>query len=615
MPPVSLLVPSWLDLAGWAGVLFASVVLIGLGRLLTLGRATPEVALIAGWGGAVLVLTIWGVTTQTTLRLPAGALAVVGLAAHGVPMLRLDRAAWRSIARVLALALPLIAVMASARPSLPDTWLNLLPNAAYLYDHGFFPADTRPPAHSFIAGAPYNMQLAAFIAGLVTPDFPPGAMIGLNLMLQLAAALLLARLVQQSTADVPSWSATALGILLVTALNPGFDPRYHLSAYSETSVTVTTAFAGVFAARALDRSACGRDARLDFWLLALTLGALVNIKQESVLIAIGMLGAAMALILVARGPKLVPLGGLVLAALPAALLYAVWRWYVLAHFEIGELKNLPLSAWHVAELPFILWNMLRTAANKGVFFAALVSVMLVAVWRLARREFDFSTRVAAMLAGVAIVYNLGLVFAYVAHFEGEMGIGAHSYFRYSTHLSLLLMAAAALLLRPARWSLQGQAWQDAAPAVLILLVLLDPFLFLRLLRFDLEVPALRAWSLAHEAALRIAPDERLLLIVPGDNQSVPPALEGILRYTQPRRPDVDLAAVDDLDAGLAMTDFKRALLSCAPPGVDGVPQGSAALLARAGSAWQAEAVWRYDPVPPHARWSQVLAPRALCLGG
>ena len=65
--------------------------------------------------------------------------------------------------------------MASARPSLPDTWLNLLPNAAYLYDHGFFPADARPAAHSFIAGAPYNMQLASYHRGAAAAGFPGAA--------------------------------------------------------------------------------------------------------------------------------------------------------------------------------------------------------------------------------------------------------------------------------------------------------------------------------------------------------------------------------------------------------------------------------------------------------
>jgi hypothetical protein len=613
-PPIGLFVPSWLDLAGWAGALFAGIAFIGLGRLFTLGRATPEAALIAGWGAAAMVLTLWGVATPASLRWPASALAAIGILAHALPGIRLGRAEWRAIARIGVLALPLFAVMASARPSLPDTWLNLLPNAAYIYDHGFFPADARPVAHSFIAGAPYNLQLAALIASLVTPGFPPGAMIALNLILQLAGALLLARLAGVNDDEAPSWSMAALGILLATALNPGFVPRYHLSSYSEPSVTVTVAFAGWFAARALDRVNSGRDARLDWWLLALTLGALVNIKQESVMLVVGVLVAAGGLAIAARAGKAPALTALMLAAVPAALLYVAWRWYVLTHFELGELKNLPVAEWHIGEIPLILWNMARQAGSRIFLFLCLAAVAAVVVWRLKTRELDLATRVAAMLAGVALVYNAALLFAYVAHFEGEMGIGAHSYFRYNTHLGLLLMAAFVLLVRRWNWSKLGGHWHRAIPALLVLAVLLDPFPFLRLLRFDLEVPNLRAWRLAQEAAAHIAPDERLLLILPGDNGSVPPTIEGVLRYTPPRRPDVELRVASDFSAALDANDFNRALVSCLPSDIAGVLQGDSALFTRAGSEWRSGPVWRYDPVPPHARWSQVLAPAVFCLG-
>jgi hypothetical protein len=613
MPSLALLIPSWLDGASWAGVFFAAFVFVGVGRALTLGRATAETAMVAGWGGAVLVLTVWGIITPMSLRVPAILLCVIGIAAHGLPALRLGKAEWRAIGRMLAVALPLLAVMASARPSLPDTWLNLLPNAAYIYDHGFFPSDTRPPAHSFIAGAPYNMQLAAFIAALVTPGFPPSAMIGLNLLWQLAAALLFARLATGDDGETPSWTLTALGLLLATALNPGFVPRYHLSAYSETSVTVTVAFAGWFAVRAIDRLNSGRDARLDFWLLALTLAALVNIKQEAVMLVASVLLAAGMLTSTMSANRNRAILGLVVAAVPAAILYLTWRWYVLSHFELGELKTLPFSQWHLLDLPLILWNMLRAAGNRFFLYLCLGVVTLVALSRLRSRSIDLPSRAAVMLASVAVFYNATLVFAYVAHFEGEMGIGAHSYFRYNTHLGLLLMVAAVLLTRQWNWTSLAGRWRHAVPALIILAALLDPFPFLRLLRFDLEVPSLRIWALAKAAAPAIGPAERLVLILPGDNGSVAPALEAILRYAPPRRPDIELQIANDPATALRFAGFDRALLSCAADGVPGVPPGEAALLTRAGSAWRADTTWRYEPVPPRARWSEVLAPAALCL--
>src|SRR5260370_38631607 len=68
--PWEFMIPSWTDLAGWAGVLAAALALTGFGRLLSLGRGAPEAALVAGWGGACLGLTLWGVATAAALRPP-----------------------------------------------------------------------------------------------------------------------------------------------------------------------------------------------------------------------------------------------------------------------------------------------------------------------------------------------------------------------------------------------------------------------------------------------------------------------------------------------------------------------------------------------------------------
>ena len=607
MPPLGLFVPSWLDIAGWGGVIFAAFALMGVGRLLSLGRASPESALVAGWGGAALLLTLWGAATPMTLRIPAIMLAIAGFAGMLAPGSRLSASHWRALGRIVTLALPLFVAMASARPSLPDTWLNLLPNAAYIYDHGFFPADARPDAHSFIAAAPYNMQLAAFMAGLVTPGFPPAAMIDFNLLFLLAAGLLLARLASGCDENLaPPWRFTALGLLLATLLNPGFDVRYQLSGYSETSVMVTVAFAGWFAARALDRIVVRRGATLDLWLMALTLAALVNIKQESISLVVGILVAAAVVALASREAARRSLLCVALAAVPALLLYLVWRWYVLSHFTLGELKPLPFEQWHVLELPLIVWNMLRAVFQHVLLFTVTTVVVGVALVRFWRHELDLSTRLAAMLAGIAVVYNAALLFAYVAHFEGEMGISAHSYYRYNTHLGLLLIASIVLLVRERDWRFSA-TWRRVIPAMLILIVLLDPFPFLRQLRFDLEIPNLRAWQSAHEAAARIVDDEHVVLILPSDNGTVLPTIEGVLRYTPPRRPDVTLVIEGTLPAGSVRTDFAHALEVC-------TTEGGGALLKRSPSGWDTEATWAYAPVPRGARWSQVLSPRALCVG-
>ncbi|HXY98734.1 MAG TPA: hypothetical protein VEI03_01950 [Stellaceae bacterium] len=616
---MELLIPSGGELAGWGGVLAATLLFIGIGRLATAGRAAPETALVAGWGGACLLLTLWGVATSASLLFPAAAVLLLGLAGCLLPGLALPAPAWRGMGRILAVSLPLLAVMASARPSLPDTFLNLLPNAAYLWDHGFFPADGRAPSYSLLPGAPYNMQLAAFIVSEIARRLALNAMIGFNIALQFGLALLLARQVAGAAAGdaAPSWTAAALGLLLATLINPGFVPRYDLSAYSETSVGVATAFAAWLAAGALARLGAGRGAAGELTLLSLVLAALVDIKQDSVALAAGLVAASLALALLqpprVRGRAI---AALLLAAAPAAALYLAWRWYVLGHFAVGELKFLPVGQWQFGLVPIILRSMAGVVVQKAYFFLAAVAALAGLGWRWRRRAFDRTTAVAALFAGVAIVYNAALFFTYIAHFSGEIGASAHSYFRYNTHLGPLLMLTLVRLARdlalPRGWTLTR-----VGRVVAIAAALASPVIFFPFLRFDLDAPRQRAWLLAASASPALDRDRRLALLLPGDNDSLATMLEGLIRFAPPRHLDAELRVVTrlapaTLDA-LADDGYRFALLSCAPPGFAGVAPAQAALLERADGRWHPISVWAYPAAQLPVRRSGDVAPAPVCL--
>ncbi len=607
-PPLDLLVPTRADLAGWAGVAVAGLALAGLGRIVSGGAARPEGALVGGCGAAALALTLWGVVTPLSLRGPAIVIVVAGLVALAVPRLRFTREDWLGVLRIAVLALPLLAVLASARPSEPDTFLNLLPNAAYLYDHAAFPAAGRAAAHSYLPAAPYTLQLGAYLAGLVLPGFPLNALVAFNVMLQLAAGLFLARLVARGhdeTGAAPSWSACALGLLLATALNPGFVPRYHLTGYSEPGVTVTLAFAAWFAVRAIERIEAPT-----VLLLAFTLAALVNIKQDSIALVVALLAAAAALALFGAKPVRA-LAALALAALPAVVLYLAWRWYVLTYMPQGEIAFLPVAQWQPGAVGLVLLNMLRIMAGKGLFYAVLLAAIAAALWRRGR---DPGGRLGFMLAGCFVLYSAALMLAYVALFPGTMGSDAHSYFRYSTHLSLLLMVVVLLLLRQ---SLAPAAWVRFAPALPIVVMLALPAAVLPRLRFDLEPPALRVWLLAQNAARFLPPRERVALVLPGDNGSVAAMLETALRTAPPRRPELDLKAVSDAPPDLldrlAAEGYRFAIVSCVPSGSPTAAQGGAAILDRGDADWHEMETFRY-PAPPPGRWSHVLSYAPLCLG-
>jgi hypothetical protein len=304
--------------------------------------------------------------------------------------------------------------------------------------------------------------------------------------------------------------------------------------------------------------------------------------------------------------------------LPAAFLYFGWRWYVLSHFAAGELKPVPMVQWNLQALPLILSNMAKAIGGKGVFYATLGASFVIFALSLRQRGRDMATRIAGVLVGVFLVYNAALIVAYVALFPGEMGTDAHSYFRYSTHLSLLLMLTLVLQMRPI-WQAEWPAvvvWKNAGQAALALALVASPVAFLSYLRFDLEEPQLRVRELAHEAASHLAGD-KLGLLLPGDNGSVATVLETALRVLPPRRPGVELKVLNgDVSAGLAdftVSGFRSAVISCTPRDFDLAPPGHGAFLVRDEAGWHATAVWSYAPPPAGARWSTVLAEKPLCL--
>ena len=608
--------PQLRDLAGLAVTWGLGLVLVFAGTGLTGRRFGFESRMLAGWGALCIVLTLWGVLVPASLRWPAIAFVIAAAATQLVPSMRLQRCDWQGLGRMLVLSLPLWAVMAPIRPSQPDTFLNLLPNAMYLVDYARFPSATSPPSFSYLPAAPYNVQFLTFIGSLFDYDYTPAGLSLVNVMLLLAGGLAIARALgstafaggDRQAGDEPSWPLTALGLLLATLLNPGFVPRFNFSAYGETALSVTALFAACLFVQRQGQLTAGR--RSGLLPLSLMLAAMINAKQSGIGLVAASAGAAAIAGWAERGmPRLELMRSIAIATVPAAIVYGLWRYYV-DYAGVAELTPLPLAEWNWSLLPAILASAGRIIAEKAVYFGCVALAMVSLPLLLRRSGWTWTTRFLAFHAAAFIFYNFYLMAAYIAHFSPEMSAEAHSYFRYNTHLALILVLALALAARDlAADTGVVRRYRAPAGAVLIGVALLVPIVFIARLRFDLVMPQPLVWELANEVKPYVNEGGRLALLLPGDNGSVNAMLSRLLRDARPRRRGLDLLFRPSADdAALAEAErlgYSLALVSC-------TAQGDAVLLERDHEGWHRLAAWRYPAEARQQRWQQILAWEPLC---
>jgi hypothetical protein len=603
--------PQLHDLA-WLLVTWAVGLILALAGSAVIGRrAGVECRIMAGWGALCILLTLWGVLVPASLRWPGIAFIIAAAAAQLSRRARLQPGDWQALGRMLLLTLPLWLIMAPIRPSQPDTFAYLLPNAMYLVDYGLLPTAASPPSASFLPASPYDGLFLTFLGSLFDPDYPPSGLSLINVLLLLTAGLGIARaLAALSVAgeEAPAWRLTALGFLFATLLNPGFVPRIDFAGYAEPALTVTAMFAAWLFVAGQGKLAAGQNSS-QLPALCLVLAAMVNAKQSGIGLVAALAGAAAVAGWTERAvPRLVLLRSIVLAALPAALLYGLWRYYA-AHAGVAELTPLPWAEWNWATLPTTLKSVGKIVSEKPVYFGCVAVAVLSLPPLLRRRGWTPTTRLLVFHAAAFVLYNLYLMAAYIAHFPGEMSSEAHSYFRYNTHLALVLVLSLALVLRDVM-AASGIArrWQAPAGAALIALALLVPIGFAYRLRFDLVMPQPLVWDLAGKLKPYLKDGDRLALLLPGDNGSLADMLSGVLTDVSPRRrltllhrQTGDAAALDEA----AEQGYPLALISC-------TSAGSAVLFEHGAEGWHWLAAWPYPAEARRQRWQRIIAWPPLC---
>ena len=353
-------------------------VLLLAGAGLTGKHVAPEYQIAAGWGALCLLLTSWGVFVRLSMRLPAVVFGIGALTIMLVPKRRPSAAAWLALGRMLAVSLPLWLVMAPIRSSQPDTFLNLLPNAFYLVDYGLLPTAARPPSFSLVPAAPYNTQFLSFLGSLLYADYPAPGMSLVNVMLQLVAALAIARALATapvSSAQPPGWGLVALGFLLVTLFNPGFVPRIHFAAYGEPALAAMAVLAAWLFVLAQGELARGNRPALSLT-LALALAAIANTKQTGIALVAALAGAALISAWAERTIQLAAaLRSTVVAALPALFLFTIWRYHV-GHAGVDELTTLPFGNWNWTRLADTAASVLGVVSEKPLYFGCVVAAIM-----------------------------------------------------------------------------------------------------------------------------------------------------------------------------------------------------------------------------------------------
>jgi hypothetical protein len=608
------------DLVGLATTWLVTLVLMLAGSVFVGRRMPPEVQIGAGWGVLCLLLTAWGVLVPLSLAVPAVGFVLMSLGVLALRGRRPSSSTWRTLGRVMLVTLPFWLVMAPIQPSQPDTWLNLLPNAFYLVDWGRLPTAALPPSHSYLPAAPYNTQFLSYLGGLFWPSYPAPGMSLINALLLLTIGLLVARAlaILRLTVDaVPAWGAIAGGILLVTLLNPGFVPRFHLSAYGETALAATSALSAWLLVSAQGELAAGRQLSGVLPAVGLILAAMVNAKQSGIGLVAAGAGAALLTSWAENGRPLHGMLRLVgLATLPSLALYALWR-YQVSIAGVDELKPLPFAQWNWASVPEILASAGEVVAGKTVYFGCAAAALVAWPVLLRLQGWTPTTRLLTYFAALLALYNGFLLLTYIGLFSTDMSIAAHSFFRYNTHLALVLVLALALAARDlgvGRW-LAGRRAQAAGRLALAAAVV-APLGYAYRLRFDLDMPQPLVRSLAANLKPYVADGDRLALLLPGDNDSVATMIAGVLADTPPRRRGLDLLRRNTADPATldeaARLGYRLALISCVPEGWEDLPPDQAVLLRHGRDGWHPLASWPYPAHAAERRWQEILSWGPLC---
>lgn len=349
---------------------FAIVAVLTCGLGFLAGARRWETALFAGWGVGCIVLVAVGCLGHARLAPAMAALGVLGAAGLLLRARRggEDEMAWR----VLVLGAPLLAILLSIRTTGYDDFSFWAPNLVALCLTGHFPVAAHPLAASFMPAYPRGVALTGYATWLLGPAPSPAGIIRLlatgpwwNILVMLAASAALANNLAARLGNGRTWfGIAALAILLQTFLNPGFISKMTLTNMGDAA----TGSGLAMLAALLFELPQAQSRRRVVTEMALTAAAVVFIRQDNLaLLGIWGIGAGLGLLLWGGEHRARKIGWLIVTAMPAAAVWAIWTHYAAVQMPGGAHRVLPFSQWHWANYPDTLRSAGRVLLEKGVY--------------------------------------------------------------------------------------------------------------------------------------------------------------------------------------------------------------------------------------------------------
>lgn len=318
-----------------------------------------------------------------------------------------------------------------------DDFSHWVPNALYIFQHDALPHKNGAFVHSVWPSYPYAIPFVTYLASYLAHNFimQGGAMMNFITLLLFAPLLVEAA----APAKKENVGLLALALFFVTLGNPAFNASFTITNQGDTSTMVLTGILGIFLWRLLEALLQKKDETKKLALQIALLGLLfVLIKQVNlVLFILLIMGFGIAAIKNSLTRKFFTL--LPLLLLPALTMHFIWHYYTATQMSNSGFVFLPWQSWRFSIAGSILEAMGHEALKKNGLFVLILLTSgfgIAALVRPASRLGNF----AIISALPCIGYIAFLFVTYLgASFSVEEALRAASFYRYSTHLSLLGM--------------------------------------------------------------------------------------------------------------------------------------------------------------------------------